>query len=107
MDSDSLPGLDERCLWHPFTPMREWEAEEPLIIESGEGVKLRDREGREYYDANSSLWVNVHGHRRPEIDDAVAAQLGRIAHSTMLGLTHGPAAELARRLVSLAPPGLT
>src|SRR5438876_3764446 len=107
MDSDAIRRQEQRCLWHPFTPMQEWEDEEPLFIESGEGIKLRDAEGREYYDANSSLWVNLHGHRRKEIDAAVAAQLGRMAHSTMLGLTHAPGAELAGRLVSLAPEGLT
>src|SRR5262245_9913842 len=103
----TLTDLEKRHLWHPFTQMREWEAEEPLFIESGEGIWLRDAEGRNYYDANSSLWVNVHGHRRPEIDAAVAAQLARIAHSTMLGLTHPLGAELAAQLVRVAPPGLT
>jgi adenosylmethionine-8-amino-7-oxononanoate transaminase len=107
MDSEEIRRKEKRCLWHPFTQMRDWEADEPLFIQSGEGVKLRDTEGREYYDGNSSLWVNVHGHRRPEIDRAVAAQLGRIAHSTMLGLAHVPAAELAERLVGIAPEGLT
>src|SRR4051794_38663785 len=97
---------ERQFLWHPFTQMRDWEREEPLFIASGQGVRVRDVEGREYYDANSSLWVNIHGHRRPEIDAAIAAQLGRIAHSTMLGLTHAPAAELAERLVGIAPPGL-
>ena len=70
MDSDAIRRQERRWLWHPFTPMQEWESEEPLFIESGEGIKLRDGEGREYYDANSSLWVNLHGHRRREIDAA-------------------------------------
>jgi adenosylmethionine-8-amino-7-oxononanoate transaminase len=87
--------------------MRDWEADEPLFIESASGVKVRDLEGRDYYDANSSLWVNLHGHRRPEIDRALAEQLSRVAHTTLVGLTHRPAAELAARLAQLAPPGLT
>jgi adenosylmethionine-8-amino-7-oxononanoate aminotransferase len=87
--------------------MKQWEEGDPLFIESGEGVKVRDIHGREYYDANSSLWVTVHGHNRPEINAAIRAQLDKIAHSTMLGLTHSLAGELAERLVKIAPDGLS
>jgi adenosylmethionine-8-amino-7-oxononanoate aminotransferase len=55
----------------------------------------------------SSIWVNLHGHRKRALDRALTAQLTRIAHSTLLGLSNVPAIELARRLVGLAPPGLT
>ena len=77
------------------------------MIERGEGTELVDSEGRRYIDGVSSLWCNVHGHRHPLIDQAVREQLDRVAHSTMLGLTHRGAAELAARLVELAPPGLS
>src|SRR3954454_22016285 len=77
------------------------------MVESAEGCELIDSEGRRYIDGVSSLWCNVHGHRHPAIDAAVRAQLDRVAHSTMLGLSHPPAIELAERLVQLAPPGLT
>jgi adenosylmethionine---8-amino-7-oxononanoate aminotransferase len=98
--------LDHQHLWHPFTQQREWVAEEPLVIESAEGTELIDAQGRRYLDGVSSLWCNVHGHRHPTIDAAVREQLDRVAHSTMLGLSHPPAAELARQLVEIAPPGL-
>jgi adenosylmethionine---8-amino-7-oxononanoate aminotransferase len=98
--------LDQRHLWHPFTQMRGWCEEEPVVIERGEGTDLVDAEGRRYIDGVSSLWCNVHGHRHPLIDQAVREQLERVAHTTMLGLTHPGAAELAARLVDLAPPGL-
>jgi adenosylmethionine---8-amino-7-oxononanoate aminotransferase len=98
--------LDHDHLWHPFTQQRDWVAEEPVMIEGAEGTELIDSEGRRYLDGVSSLWCNVHGHRHPAIDEAVRAQLDRVAHSTMLGLSHPPAAELAARLVDLAPPGL-
>ena len=104
--SDSTPELDHRHLWHPFTQQRDWCAEEPLVIERGEGSELIDTEGRRYIDGVSSLWCNVHGHRHPVIDAAVHDQLDRIAHSTMLGLTHPGAARAGRRLVEIAPPGL-
>ncbi len=87
--------------------MADWEKEDPVIIERGRGVYLYDIRGRRYLDGVSSLWVNLHGHRRAELDRAVKAQVDRIAHSTLLGLSNVPAIRLAKRLVSIAPPGLT
>ena len=104
--SAAVGELDHRHLWHPFTQLRDWCREEPLVIERAEGNELIDADGRRYLDGVSSLWCNVHGHRHPLIDEAVRAQLDRVAHSTLLGLTHRGAAELAARLVELAPPGL-
>jgi len=99
--------LDRRHLWHPFTQQRDWCREEPLEIERAEGTDLIDADGRRYIDGVSSLWCNVHGHGHPLIDQAVREQLDRVAHSTMLGLTHLGAAELAARLIDVAPPGLS
>ena len=107
MTRGGVAALDHRHLWHPFTQMREWLDEEPLVIVAGEGNSLIDADGRRYLDGVSSLWCNVHGHRHPAIDAAVRAQLEHIAHSTMLGLTHPGAAELAARLIEIVPPGLT
>jgi len=87
--------------------MADWEKDAPLIIERGEGNYLFDTEGRKYFDGVSSLWVNLFGHRRKEIDEAVRAQLDRMAHSTFLGLSHPPAIELAEKLLAVAPPGLS
>jgi adenosylmethionine---8-amino-7-oxononanoate aminotransferase len=103
---ESAIELDKRHLWHPFTQQRSWFGEDQLVIERGEGTDLIDAEGRRYIDGVSSLWCNVHGHRHPLIDAAIRAQLDRVAHSTTLGLTHSPAAELAARLAAIAPPGL-
>ncbi len=83
-----LSEKDKKYLWHPFTQMKDWEAEEPLIIEKGKGNYLYDIEGKRYFDGVSSLWVNVHGHRRKEIDDAIIRQVKTISHSTFLGLSH-------------------
>ncbi|MDP7112506.1 MAG: aminotransferase class III-fold pyridoxal phosphate-dependent enzyme, partial [Myxococcota bacterium] len=88
--------------------MQAYQAADPVIIEEGQGCWIRDIHGRAYLDGNSSLWVNLHGHRRPEIDRAIRSQLERIAHCTMLGPSNVPAIELARTLVELAPsPQLT
>jgi adenosylmethionine---8-amino-7-oxononanoate aminotransferase len=107
VDYDALVEADRAHLWHPFTQQRDWADERPVIVERAEGTDLVDTEGRRYIDGVSSLWCNVHGHRQPKIDAAIRDQLDRVAHSTMLGLSHPPAIELARRLVEIAPPGLT
>jgi adenosylmethionine---8-amino-7-oxononanoate aminotransferase len=99
--------LDRDHLWHPFTQQRGWCEEEPLMIERADGTQLIDSEGRRYIDGVSSLWCNVHGHRHEGIDAAVRRQLGKVSHSTMLGLSHPGAAELAARLVEIAPAGLS
>jgi adenosylmethionine-8-amino-7-oxononanoate aminotransferase len=105
-DPKRLAELDHRHLWHPFTQQARWVAAEPLIIERGQGCELFDIHGNAYIDGVSSLWTNVHGHRHPALDAAVREQLGRLAHSTLLGLSHPPAIELATRLVDLVPWGL-
>jgi adenosylmethionine-8-amino-7-oxononanoate aminotransferase len=101
-----LAADDRRFLWHPFTQQQGWDDEDAPIIEWAERCELIDVHGRRYIDGVSSLWCNVHGHRHPAIDIAVRDQMDRVSHSTMLGLTHRPAIELARRLVEIAPPGL-
>jgi len=98
---------DRRYLWHPFTQMLEWEKEAPLIIEKGKGVYLWDLSNRKYLDGTSSIWVNLHGHRQARIDRAIITQIQKIAHSTLLGLSNIPAIRLARKLVEIAPKGLT
>ncbi len=101
-----LSELDKQFVWHPFTQMKEWNQGDPVVIDRGEGAWLIDVEGRAYLDGVSSLWVNVHGHNRREINRAIAAQLDKIAHTTLLGLASPPSIELAERLVRLAPAGL-
>ena len=102
-----LATLDHTHLWHPFTPQLRWTQAEPLIVERAEGNELIDVHGRRYLDGVSSLWTNVHGHGHPHLDKAVRDQLSKVAHSTMLGLSHPPAIELAARLAALTPGALT
>jgi len=103
---EELKRLDHTYLWHPFTQMQEWMGENPCIIDRGEGCYLYDIQGRKYIDGVSSLWCNVHGHRKKELDDALKSQIDRISHSTFLGLSHVPSIELARKLIQIAPKGL-
>lgn len=97
---------DKKYLWHPFTQMQDWLQSEPLVIDEARGSYLKDINGRRYLDGVSSLWVNVHGHGHKTINKAIRHQLGRLEHSTLLGLSHAPAIDLARKLVAIAPKGL-
>jgi len=97
---------DCQYVWHPFTQMREWERHPPLIISHGKGCYVYDMEGNAYLDATASIWVNVHGHRHPRIDQAIRSQLTQVAHTTLLGLSNPPAIQLAKALIRLAPKGL-
>jgi adenosylmethionine-8-amino-7-oxononanoate aminotransferase len=102
-----LISLEKRHLWHPFTPMRQWCAEEhtPLMLVEGHGCTLRDQFGSEYLDGNASIWTNAHGHNHPAINAAITEQLGKVAHTSFLGFTHEPAIRLAKELVDLVPSG--
>jgi adenosylmethionine-8-amino-7-oxononanoate transaminase len=97
-----IAQLDQQCIWHPFTQMREWLEREPIVIVEGQGAVLRDVHGREYLDGNSSIWTNLHGHRHPKINAAIGKQLARISHSSALGLANEPASLLGARLVKAA-----
>ncbi|MSU26750.1 MAG: aminotransferase class III-fold pyridoxal phosphate-dependent enzyme [Pedosphaera sp.] len=97
-----LAQLDHAHVWHPFTQMRDWLRREPIVITSGRGAVLRDVHGREYLDANSSIWTNLHGHNHPKLNAALKRQLGKIAHSSALGFANEPASLLAEKLVQLA-----
>ena len=93
---------DYAHLWHPFTAADEWEQQaENRVIERGEGVWLIDTDGQRFLDGTASLWCNILGHQHPALDAAIQTQLGRIAHTTMLGLTHPGAVEHAERLCAL------
>ena len=103
--TDEYVALDSRLIWHPFTQMRDWLKTEPIVIAEGKGAVLRDVHGREYLDANASIWTNLHGHNHPKINAAIRRQLGKISHSSALGFANEPASLLAERLVRHANPG--
>ncbi|SHL09114.1 adenosylmethionine--8-amino-7-oxononanoate transaminase [Rhodothermus profundi] len=106
LDPETLVAWDKAYVWHPFTPMKQYLASDPVIIRRGQGIKLEDIHGNWYYDGTSSIWLNVHGHNVPELNAAIEAQLRRVAHATLLGQANVPAVVLARRLIEVAPPGL-
>ncbi|MCX6875943.1 MAG: adenosylmethionine--8-amino-7-oxononanoate transaminase [Verrucomicrobia bacterium] len=96
---------DQAHCWHPFTRQAEWcgHGHHPLVLVKGEGVWLWDSEGRRYFDGNSSIWTNLHGHGHPHLVAAIRAQLERVAHTSFLGFTHPGAADLAARLCAFFP----
>src|ERR1700737_3743888 len=104
-NTDELIATDKKFVWHPFTNMREWGApeHEPLVLVEGQGAMVRDSKGREYIDGNSSIWTNIHGHNHPHINAAIREQLGRVAHTSLLGFTNPAAIELARAIVAFFP----
>ncbi|MDP8211698.1 MAG: adenosylmethionine--8-amino-7-oxononanoate transaminase [Candidatus Zapsychrus exili] len=101
-----LINWDKKYLWHPFTQMKDWRAQDPLVIDQAEGNYLIDTDGKRYIDGVSSLWVNVHGHRNKEVDAAIRNQIDKVSHSTLLGLGSTVSIELAKRLVEISPSGL-
>ncbi len=101
-----LEEIDRKYIWHPFTQMKEWLKEKPIIISEGKDCFIKDIYGRWYLDGVSSLWVNIHGHRKKEINDAVKEQLDSIAHSTLLGLSNVPAVRLAEKLIQIVQKSL-
>jgi adenosylmethionine-8-amino-7-oxononanoate aminotransferase len=102
-----LVRADKRFLWHPYTPMTRYLDEvDPLVIDRAEGARLHDVDGRSYLDANSSWWVAALGHGHPRLLAALTAQAQRLAHTSLAGVTHEPAARLAEELIAVAPAGL-
>ena len=101
---NKLAQLDHKFVWHPFTQMRDWLKREPIVVTSGKGAVLRDVQGKEYLDANSSIWTNLHGHAHPKINSAIQKQLKKISHSSALGFANEPASLLAGKLVEVANP---
>ena len=104
--TEQLRQWDKRHVWHPFTQMQDWDRDEQTIIVKGEGCWLIDTEGRRYLDGVASMWTNVHGHCRRELNDALKEQVDRLEHSTLLGLGSEQSIILAARLAEITPPGL-
>lgn len=104
MERADIVALDKRYVWHPYTAMDEYIARtDPLVVVRAEGPYLYDADGTRYLDANGSWWVSTLGHRHPRLVRAITEQAGAFPHTSLAGVTHEPAARLARELVALAP----
>ena len=100
---NDIEHWDRTRVWHAFTQMQTYQ---PFVIHEAEGCYLTDIHGKRYLDAESSLWCNVHGHRHPELDQAIRDQLDRVSHVTLLGMSCDTTVELAARLTDIAPAPL-
>ena len=103
--ADNWVARSRAAVWHPCTQMKQLEAVPPLAIARGEGPWLIDTDGRRYFDAISSWWVNLFGHCNPRINAAITDQLGKIEHVMLAGATHAPVVELSERLAALTGLG--
>ncbi|MCK4956696.1 MAG: aminotransferase class III-fold pyridoxal phosphate-dependent enzyme, partial [Candidatus Cloacimonetes bacterium] len=104
--NENLINASKKHIWYPFTQMQEFLSEQPIIIEKGEGNYLIDIDGNRYLDGVSSIWTNVHGHNKKELNDAIIEQTKKISHSTLLGLSNVAAIECAEALAKITPKGL-
>ena len=100
-----LARLDRQYVWHPFTQMRDWGRREPIVLVRGKGAVLEDAHGNKYLDGNASIWTNLHGHNHRRLNRAIERQLGKVAHTSALGLANEPASLLAEKLVKPLPYG--
>lgn len=104
--SISISEIDRQHSWHPFTQMKDWMSESPVIIQRGEGPWLFDNNGQKFLDANASIWTNIHGHNQPDLNQAIKNQLSQVAHVSYLGLAHEPGARLAAKLTQASAPDI-
>jgi adenosylmethionine---8-amino-7-oxononanoate aminotransferase len=104
MRESELLALDRAHVWHPYGPMPG--RQQPLVVESASGVRLRLADGRELVDGMASWWSAIHGYNHPVLNEAARGQLDRMSHVMFGGLTHEPAVRLAARLVEITPEPL-
>ncbi|MFB1297480.1 adenosylmethionine--8-amino-7-oxononanoate transaminase [Mycobacterium sp. pW049] len=105
---NEISAIDAAHIWHPYSPIGD-DALAPVVAVGARGAWLtvvHDGREVEVLDAMASWWTAVHGHGHPELDAAITKQLATMNHVMFGGLTHEPAARLARLLVDLTPEGL-
>ncbi len=106
MTYDELAATDLKYIWHPCSQMKDYETLPPIVVERGEGVKLFDKNGKEYIDIVSSWWCNLLGHCNPKINAAVKEQIDTLEHVIFANFTHEPAIKLCEELMKIIPAGL-
>lgn len=106
MADKDLIQFDKRHLWHPYSAPPAHSLIDNLLVKEAEGVYLTLSDNSKVIDAMSSWWCVIHGYNNPKINHAIRVQLDKMAHVMFGGMTHQPAVELAKRLVTKAPSSL-
>lgn len=106
MTYEQLKAEDLKYIWHPCSQMKDYETLAPIVVDHGEGVRLFDKNGKEYIDIVSSWWCNLLGHCNPKINAAVKEQIDTLEHVIFANFTHEPAIKLCEELMKIIPKGL-
>ena len=96
--------FDQQHLWHPYASLPPTYPN--IIIDRAEGIYIITEDGTRLIDGMSSWWASVHGYNHPKLNEALTKQLGKMAHVMFGGLTHQPAIDLGKKLLSIVPAGL-
>ena len=100
----STNDFDQQHLWHPYASLPPTYPN--IVIDHAEGIYIVTNDGIRLIDGMSSWWASVHGYNHPKLNAAMIEQLGRMAHVMFGGLTHQPAIDLGKKLLSIVPDGL-
>ncbi|MFW5876234.1 MAG: adenosylmethionine--8-amino-7-oxononanoate transaminase [Myxococcota bacterium] len=107
LERDQIVALDRRHVWRPYTSSEDHQSIDPMVVVRARGAWLQDADGRHYLDGNGSWWCNNLGHGHPRLMEALRRQSEELAHCSLAGITHEPAARLAEELARSAPQGLS
>ena len=100
----STNEFDQQHLWHPYASLPP--SYHNIVIDHAEGIYIVTEDGTRLIDGMSSWWSSVHGYNHPQLNAAMIEQLGKMAHVMFGGLTHQPAIDLGKKLLSIVPAGL-
>ncbi|MDT8406403.1 MAG: adenosylmethionine--8-amino-7-oxononanoate transaminase [Methylococcales bacterium] len=96
--------FEAQHIWHPYAPLPAKDPVYPVVAAEGATIQLAD--GRQLIDGMASWWSAIHGYNHPVLNQAAHQQIDAFAHVMFGGLTHQPAIELAKRLITLTPQAL-
>ncbi|MGB3110319.1 MAG: adenosylmethionine--8-amino-7-oxononanoate transaminase [Psychrobacter alimentarius] len=100
----STSDFDQNHLWHPYASLPP--TYRNIVIDHADGIYIVTQDGTRLIDGMSSWWASVHGYNHPKLNDALTQQLSKMAHVMFGGLTHQPAIDLGKKLLSIVPAGL-
>lgn len=107
MTTDTLQSMndfDQQHLWHPYASLPPTYPN--IVIDHADGIHIVTQDGTRLIDGMSSWWASVHGYNHSVLNEAIVNQLGKMAHVMFGGLTHQPAIDLGKKLLSIVPTGL-